>query len=297
MSLETMYEGLAFSPQTTLTSAIGASEQVIPVADVSAFPDAPNYATIGGNDGDGETILYTAKTSNSLSGCTRGIEGTAKSWDSGEIISRNWTAKDHNVLISNLKVLEQLLTNIQEGIPTALADLTEDATHRLVTDTEKSTWNGKSNFSGAYDDLTGKPELFSGNYSDLQGKPTIPTRLSQLLEDSGHRVVTDREISTWNSKSDFDGNYNNLTNKPSIPTVSSSVSSSSTTTAASSSAVKQAYDKAAAAMPKSGGTFTGTVKAGGASYESPTTYLLRNTRLASSDTTPTVNGEICWTYG
>lgn len=50
-------------------------------------------------------------------------------------------------------------------------------------------------------------------------------------------------------------------------------------------------------MPKSGGTFTGTVKAGGASYESPTTYLLRNTRLASSDTTPTVNGEICWTYG
>ena len=50
-------------------------------------------------------------------------------------------------------------------------------------------------------------------------------------------------------------------------------------------------------MPKSGGRFTGTVKAGGASYESPTTYLLRNTRLASSDTTPTVNGEICWTYG
>lgn len=28
-------------------------------------------------------------------------------------------------------------------IPTALADLTDDSTHRLVTDTEKSTWNGK----------------------------------------------------------------------------------------------------------------------------------------------------------
>lgn len=292
-----MYEGLAFSPQTTLTSAIGASEQVIPVADVSAFPDAPNYATIGGNDGDGETILYTAKTSNSLSGCTRGIEGTAKSWDSGEIISRNWTAKDHNVLIANLKALEQLLTNVQDGIPTKLADLTADATHRLVTDTEKSRWNRKSNFSGAYDDLTGKPDLFSGDYNDLTGKPTIPTRLSQLSGDATHRVVTDTEKSTWNNKSDFDGDYNNLTNKPSIPTVSSSVSSSSTTTAASSSAVKQAYDKAAAAMPKTGGTFTGTVKAGGASYETYSTYLLRNTRLASADTTPTVNGEICWTYG
>lgn len=297
MALETMYEGLAFSPQTTLTSAIGASEQVIPVADVSAFPDAPNYATIGGNDGDGETILYTAKTSNSLSGCTRGIEGTAKSWDSGEIISRNWTAKDHSVLIANLKALEQLLTNIQEGIPTALADLTDDATHRVVTDTEKQTWNGKSNFSGNYNDLTNKPDLFSGNYSDLQGKPTIPTKLSELSEDTSHRVVTDQEKTTWNNKSDFDGDYNNLSNKPSIPTVSTSVSSSSTTTAASSSAVKQAYDKAVAAMPKSGGTFTGTVKAAGEGYQAPGTSLLRNTKLVSSDTTPTVNGEIFWTYG
>lgn len=29
------------------------------------------------------------------------------------------------------------------GMPTALSDLTADSTHRLVTDTEKATWNGK----------------------------------------------------------------------------------------------------------------------------------------------------------
>lgn len=297
MALETMYEGLPFSPQTTLTNAISETETVIPVADVSVFPDAPNYATIAGNDGDGETILYTAKTGSALSGCTRGVEGTAKRWDGGEIISRNWTAKDHGVLIANLKALEQLLTSIQEGIPTALADLKDDATHRVVTDTEKQTWNGKSNFSGNYNDLTNKPDLFSGNYSDLQGKPTIPTKLSELSEDTTHRLVTDTEKSIWNSKSDFDGDYDNLTNKPFIPTVSSNVSSSSTTTAASSSAVKSAYDKAAAAMPKSGGTFTGTVKAAGEGYQAPGTSLLRNSRLVSADTTPTVNGEIFWTYG
>ena len=296
MALETMYEGLPFSPQTTLTNAISEAETVIPVADVSVFPDAPNYATIAGNDGDGETILYTAKTASALSGCTRGIEGTAKRWDSGEIISRNWTAKDHNVLIANLKALEQLLTNVQDGIPTKLADLTEDATHRLVTDTEKSTWNNKSDFSGAYDDLTGKPDLFSGDYNDLTGKPTIPTQLSQLSEDTTHRVVTDTEKEAWNGKSNFSGNYDDLQGKPTIPSVSSSVSSSSTTTAASSSAVKQAYDKAVAAMPKSGGTFTGTIKAG-RSYQSYSTSLLRNSKLVSSDTTPSVNGEINWTYG
>ena len=58
-----------------------------------------------------------------------------------------------------------------------------------------------------------------------------------------------------------------------------------------------AATQAAAAMPKSGGTFTGTVKAGGEEYQAPETSLLRNTKLVSSDTTPTVNGEIFWTYG
>lgn len=168
----------------------------------------------------------------------------------------------------------------------------------------------KTIFSGSYNDLTDKPELFSGSYDDLTGKPTIPTALSQLTEDTSHRLVTDTEKQTWNNKSDFDGDYDKLDNKPSIPTVSSDTSSESEATAASSKAVKQAYDLAnsantnassaktiaTAAMPKSGGTFTGTVKAGN-NYQSYSTYLLRNVRFASSDTTPSVNGQICWTYG
>lgn len=48
-------------------------------------------------------------------------------------------------------------------------------------------------------------------------------------------------------------------------------------------------------MPKGGGTFTGTVKAG-SSHQAPGTALLRNSKLVSTDTDPTVNGEINWTY-
>ena len=44
-------------------------------------------------------------------------------------------------------------------IPTTLAELTDDSTHRLVSDTEKTTWNNKSDFSGNYNDLTNKPDL------------------------------------------------------------------------------------------------------------------------------------------
>jgi hypothetical protein len=44
-------------------------------------------------------------------------------------------------------------------IPTTLAGLAEDATHRVVTDAEKTVWNAKSNFSGNYNDLTNKPTI------------------------------------------------------------------------------------------------------------------------------------------
>ena len=39
-------------------------------------------------------------------------------------------------------------------------------------------------FSGAYNDLTGKPSLFSGNYNDLSNKPSIPSKISDLTDDS-----------------------------------------------------------------------------------------------------------------
>ena len=87
-------------------------------------------------------------------------------------------------------------------IPSAISQLSQDATHRVVTDVEKAKWNSKSEFDGSYNSLTNKPvantshsetlgteeaEEFSatnplnlhkvsktGRYSDLIGAPTIP---------------------------------------------------------------------------------------------------------------------------
>jgi hypothetical protein len=41
-------------------------------------------------------------------------------------------------------------------------------------------------FSGVYADLTSKPTLFSGSYNDLTNKPTIPTKTSDITNDSGY---------------------------------------------------------------------------------------------------------------
>lgn len=68
--------------------------------------------------------------------------------------------------------VDGLIANI--AVPTKLSQLSEDTTHRTVSDAEKDRWNNS----------------FSGSYNDLTNKPTIPTRLSQLTEDDSHMTVS-----------------------------------------------------------------------------------------------------------
>lgn len=56
-----------------------------------------------------------------------------------------------------------------------------------------------------------------GQIDNLAKKSEVPTKVSDLIDDSDHRTVTDTEKAAWNAKSNFSGNYNDLTNKPTIP--------------------------------------------------------------------------------
>ena len=116
-------------------------------------------------------------------------------------------------------------------IPSKLSELTADDEHETVTKEEKQAWNAKSDFSGEYRDLRGKPEL--AEWALQREKPTytasevgalpdtteIPKNLSDLQDDAEHRTVTDTEKQSWDNKSDFSGNYEDLQGKPIIPTV------------------------------------------------------------------------------
>lgn len=44
-------------------------------------------------------------------------------------------------------------------IPSTLEEMTDDQNHRTVSDTEKETWNNKSDFSGEYSDLKNIPKI------------------------------------------------------------------------------------------------------------------------------------------
>ena len=154
------------------------------------------------------------------------------------IVDSAETLKGLEASVSELNYVKGVTNNIQtqlnskaetSAIPDDLADLNDDSTHRLVTDTEKSAWNAKSDFSGSYNDLTDKPTIPAAQVQSdwgqtnnqavdfIKNKPTIPDDLADLNDDSTHRLVTDTEKTTWNNKSDFSGSYNDLTDKPTIP--------------------------------------------------------------------------------
>ncbi len=103
-TLETMYAPQVNSPATSLSSNISSSATSISVANGSVLPAAPMLLVIGGDTENAETVLMTAKSSNTLT-VTRGVEGTARSWTSGATVARLFTAKDLSVLQSNVTAL------------------------------------------------------------------------------------------------------------------------------------------------------------------------------------------------
>lgn len=55
--------------------------------------------------------------------------------------------------------------------------------------------------------------------NDKAEKSAIITKLSEMIEDSDHRTVSDSNIDAWNNKSEFSGAYEDLSNLPSFSNV------------------------------------------------------------------------------
>jgi len=89
-----------------------------------------------------------------------------------------------------------------------------------------------------HQDISGKADkadlsavATSGSYADLSNKPTIPTKTSDLTNDSGF-LTQHQDISGKADKADLatvatSGSYNDLSNKPSIPSKTSDLTNDS----------------------------------------------------------------------
>lgn len=90
--------------------------------------------------------------------------------------------------------------------PISASNITQDANHRFVTDTEKTTWNGKASTTVATQSANGlmsaadkkKLDGVATGANNYQHPATHPA--SVIVQDSTHRFVTDTKKSSWNNK-------------------------------------------------------------------------------------------------
>lgn len=98
-----------------------------------------------------------------------------------DIIEQILTRLDNVTEIPQDKVqsaVDQYMTANPISVPKKLSDLQDDTTHRTVTDAEKQTWSGKSDFSGSYNDLRDNP-------------PTLPNPQALTITYGGKRQTYD----------------------------------------------------------------------------------------------------------
>jgi len=78
------------------------------------------------------------------------------------------------------------------NVPTALSELSDDSTHRLVTDTEKTTWNNKLSSETDPVYTADKPNI--ALKSEI---PVVPTNVSSFTNDSGYIInISGQDLST-----------------------------------------------------------------------------------------------------
>lgn len=142
--------------------------------------------------------LFEAKGKTTINLCGR-------KYDSNNAIIKKWGSEDITVLVGSHTDADKA---IEERYPSVLEDLKSKINNLNITDEQLNVIATKVAAKGFYT----KSEV-----DGLIAKIAVPTKLSQLGEDTTHRTVSDAEKQKWNNKSDFNGSYNSLTDKPTIP--------------------------------------------------------------------------------
>lgn len=140
--------------------------------------------------------LFEAKGKATINLCGR-------KYDSNNTIIKKWGSEDITVLVGSHTDSDKA---IEERYPSVLEDLKSKIENMNITDAQLNTIATKVAAKGFYT----KSEV-----DGLIARIAVPTKLSQLSEDTTHRVVTDAEKAKWNNS--FSGSYNDLANKPTIP--------------------------------------------------------------------------------
>lgn len=207
--LQQMYKGVPFSPILSLTQDIGDGDTVIYINDTSSLPEGPNLVTIG-MDEEAETVLYAVKAMGQISGCTRGVEGTAKAWQQNEIVGRNFTNKDYETIIANIlklndEKLEKILDATENNLVSISADGTLKDSGKKASDFENAGEAEKVSIAlENHKKDASNPHKVTAEQVGADAKGSAQAVREELESHAGDNQihVTSEEKQSWNGKAD-----------------------------------------------------------------------------------------------
>lgn len=124
--------------------------------------------------------------------------------------------------INNESIIGEGNITIGAEFSGSLDDIPDGTTYKRVTQTEKNTWNNKSDFSGSYDDLTDKPTSFTPSahshsisevtnlQTTLDGKASI-THTHTISNITGLQTALDGKASSTHQSNHQSGGSDALT--------------------------------------------------------------------------------------
>ena len=189
--------------------------------DYSSISNTPSIPTKVGDLTNDQNYASKAYVESRIANITTGGEIDLSYYATIDMLSAKVDKENGKELINTEKIekldtIEDHANNYHHPATHAAEMINESYERRFVSTDDLFTWNKKSNFSG--------------NYSDLEGKPEIPTKTSQLENDSSFATTT--QLATKAEKSHihnyseiedtpnlFSGAYADLTGKPTIPKV------------------------------------------------------------------------------
>lgn len=219
-NLNKMYDGVANSPDTFLTSPLASGGNIMYVADSSVFGTLPNLAVLG-SGANAETVLITSKRSDQGLNVQRAVEGVARDWAKASIVARNFTNYDYKQLKENIeKINNGKQENLTAGNNIQISNGRISATDTKYDDTQikkdistlKNAQLAKASQTEAESGVDNTKYMTPqatkqaieklSPKQDLSGyakKTDIKSKLSEMVEDSTHRTVTDTEKEKWNN--------------------------------------------------------------------------------------------------
>ena len=212
-NLQTMYPGVANSPDTFLVEGLTIDGTVMYVADGAVFGEIPTLAVIGQTE-LAETVQITGKQPDGGYTIIRGVEGKRQAWAKATNVARNWTNKDYEALRANITAINDGKVDkvAGKGLSTHDYDAAAKAKVDAIPPDPKytDTVPDLTPYAKATD-LSTEREERKADISRLENtqiaatqsvRADIKTRLADMQEDSEHRTVTDAEKKAWDGKVD-----------------------------------------------------------------------------------------------